>query len=340
MEDFKENLEDLKLSSSSSVTSKDKIFIFFRIFISLLLLLLIVILNSKRFSLIFKSIFNVNLLFIILAILAGLLSLYFESLRWNVLLRAQNKKINIGYLYILIMSGFFYNNILPSNIGGDLYRVYDLNKNKKVPLNLSASSVFLERFFGFISIVIYFAATSFSIYKILKNYVIIITIFLFIALILFLLIIKPELFKADKLFKKFKRLSKIEKKFNSFKNVLTSYKNKIPYLMGGFFLNIVADTLIMIMYYFVSISLGLNLSFISFMFIVPVIFVFTGIPISIGGLGVRENVIIFMLTRFGISDANAVAFSVFILFVFVVNAIIAGIIYLFKNIFSKSKTII
>jgi hypothetical protein len=76
------------------------------------------------------------------------------------------------------------------------------------------------------------------------------------------------------------------------------------------------------------------------MFIVPVIFVFTGIPISIGGLGVRENTIVFMLTRFGISSSDAVAFSLFILFVFILNAIAGGVIYLFKNIFFRLRTII
>ncbi|MCL4384995.1 MAG: flippase-like domain-containing protein [Cyanobacteria bacterium] len=331
------------IAKSENITlpsSKDRIFNFSRILISLLLLLFIILLNYKHFSLIFNSILNVKILYIILASVTCMVSLFFESLRWNVLLRAQNKKINAGYLFVLIMTGFFYSNILPSNIGGDLYRVYDINKNKKIPLNISASSVFLERFFGFISIVIYFLITSFSIYRIMRNYVITITIFLSIALVLFLIIIKPEFFKIDRLFKKFKKLGRLEKKFNSFKDVLNSYKDKIPYLVSGFILNIIADTLIMVMYYFVSISLGLNLNFISFMFIVPVIFVFTAIPISIGGLGVRENTIVFMLTRFGISGSDAVAFSLFILFVFILNAIAGGVIYLFKNIFFRLRTII
>jgi len=73
-----------------------------------------------------------------------------------------------------MMIGYFYNNLLPSNIGGDFYRVYDVSKNKKIPLNISISAVFLERFFGLISIAVYFLITSFSIYRILKNYVIII----------------------------------------------------------------------------------------------------------------------------------------------------------------------
>ncbi|MHB8280986.1 MAG: lysylphosphatidylglycerol synthase transmembrane domain-containing protein [Candidatus Humimicrobiaceae bacterium] len=323
-----------------SSSRKDRILDFSRIFISILLLFLIIFTNYKHFDAIYNSILNVKLLFIILAAVLCMVSLWIESLRWNILLRAQGKIINGGYLFVSMMIGFFYNNLLPSNIGGDFYRIYDINKNKKIPLSISASAVFLERFFGLISIAIYFSITSFSIYKIMKNYVIIISIFLAIAFVLFSMIIKPQFFKIDRLFKRFKKLEKIEKKFASFKNVLKIYKDKIPYLIMGIFLNLIADVLIMAMYYFVSISLGLNLSFMSFVFIVPVIFVFTGIPISIGGLGVRGNAIVFMLTRFGVSNNNAVVFSFLVLFVFIFNAVAGGIIYLFKNIFYRLKTFI
>jgi len=154
------------------------------------------------------------------------------------------------------------------------------------------------------------------------------------------MIIKPEFFRIDRLFKKFKKLGKIEKGFTSFKNVMNIYSCKISYLILGIFLNLVADVFIMVTYYFVSLSIGLDLNFMTFAFIVPVIFVFTGIPISIGGLGVRENTIIFMLSGFGVSNSTAVLFSFLILFVFVFDGVLGGIIYLCKNIFYKSRTFI
>lgn len=323
-----------------SVTRKDRVLNFSRIFISLLLLFIIIFVNRRHFNAIYDSILNVKLLFIVLATAACMVSLWIESLRWNVLLRAQDKKISGGYLFVSMMIGYFYNNLLPSNIGGDFYRIYDVSKNKKIPLNISISAVFLERFFGLISIALYFLITSFSIYRILKNYVIIISIFLVIAFILFFMIIKPEFFKIDRLFKKFKKLEKIEKGFASFRNVMNTYSGKVPYLILGIFLNLVADVFIMATYYFISLSLGLNLNFMTFAFIVPVIFVLTGIPVSIGGLGVRENTIIFMLSGFGVSNSIAVLFSFLILFVFIFNAVAGGIIYLCKNIFYKSRTFI
>jgi hypothetical protein len=78
----------------------------------------------------------------------------------------------------------------------------------------------------------------------------------------------------------------------------------------------------------------------TFLFLVAVIFVFTGIPISIGGLGVRENTIVFILTRFGVSNNEAVIYSFLVLFMYIFAAFLGGITYLLKNIFYKSKTFI
>ena len=202
------------------------------------------------------------------------------------------------------------------------------------------SAVFIERFIGLISITIYFAVTSFKIYSILKKSIIIIAIFLAIAFILFAVIIKPDLFKISKLFKKFKKLKKAGQKFNSFNKVLDSYKDKNIYLFFAVITNFAADLFVVLSYYLLSLSLGLNLSFMTFLFMVTVIFVFTGIPISIGGLGIRENTIVFILTRFEVSDSTAVTFSLLVLFMYIFTAVVGGIIYFFKNIFYKSKSFI
>jgi uncharacterized protein (TIRG00374 family) len=280
---------------------------------------------------------NVSLIFVFLAVLTHSGHILLNALRWNVLLRALSVRINLAFLYQTTFIGYFYNNLLPSNIGGDFYRIYDVYKNKDVPLNKSVSAVVTERFFSVISMIVYFAITSFSLYSMLKKSIIIIAVFLLIAIILFIAILRPKLFRIDKFFKRFKRLEKFEKKIESFNNAVELFKNKWPHIILGIFFTFAAQFLYMILYYSISLALGLDLKFTIFIFILPVIFVLTGIPISIGGLGVRENTIIFLLTRFGVSNEQAVVFSVLIMFEHLFTAGVGGVIYLFKNIFYKSK---
>lgn len=328
--------------SKKAITSKkkEKIFTFIRISVSLLLLIFIVLKNYKNFQEIYNAIITVSLIFVFLAIVAHSSHILMNALRWNVLLRALGVRINIAFLYQDTFIGYFYSNLLPSNIGGDFYRVYDIHKNKDVPLSKSLSAVITERFLSVISMLVYFAITSFSLYSMLKKSIIIIAVFLFIALILFIVVLRPKFFRIDRIFKRFKKLNKIEKKIESFNNAVNLFRNKMPHLLTGLLFTFIAQGFYMLLYYFISLSLGLDLSFTSFIFILPVIFVLTGIPISIGGLGVRENTIIFLLARFGVSNEQAVVFSILIMFEHLFTAGLGGIIYLFKNIFYKSKSFI
>jgi len=302
-----------------------------------LLLAFIVIKNYKDFSKIYYAIAGISVLLICLAILTHLFMLWLESILWDVLLRGLDVKINRAYLFQAMMIAYFYNNLLPSNIGGDFFRVYDLAKNHKAPAAKCASAVFIQRFFGLITIAIFFTATSFSIYSMLKNYVIIIAVFLGIAFVLFTLLAKPSLFKIDRIFIRFAKIRKFWPKIQGFSDAVLSYRNRVPRLLLGLVINICCQMLFTVMFYFISISLGLDISFMTLAFMVPVIFVLIGIPVSIGGLGVRENLIVFLLLSFGVANEKAVAFSLIVLFVHIFNAAIGGIVYLIRNIFYRSK---
>jgi glycosyltransferase 2 family protein len=328
-----------ELTSGESIvpSKKDRLFTFLRIFISIVLLGFIVLKNYKNFGEIFNIFTGLNYIFLVLAILTHFISLYADSLQWDVLLRALGIKINIGYLTQITIIGFLYNNLLPSNVGGDVYRIYDISKNMDVPASKSFSSILIQRFFGLISIVVYFAITSFSLYQILKHSIILITVFLAIAFLLFFVVIRPKFFRIDRLFRKFEKMKNIEKGFNSFNDTIETYKNKWLHLILGLVLNFISQSVVVIMFYFVSLTLGLKLNFMVFVFIVPVIFVFMGIPISIGGLGIRENTIVFLLTKFNVSNDQAVVFSLLILFIYIFTAAVGGLMYLIKNIFYKSK---
>ncbi len=322
---------------TAAVSKKDRILNLLRIFISLLLLSFIVLKNYKNFDEIYAALINISVIFIVFALLTHLFMLWLESLMWDVLLRAQDVRIKRSYLFQNIMIAYFYNNILPSNIGGDIFKVYDLAKNKKAPVDRCASAVFMERFLGLISITVFFVATSFSIYSLLKNYIIVIAVFLVIAFVLFLLLAKPRLFKVDRIFYKYNKIQKFWPKIQGFSDSVASYRNRLPYLALSFAINICCQMLFTVMFYFISVSLGLNISFMTYAFMVPVIYVLTGIPISIGGLGVRENTIVFLLTGFGVSNEEAVVFSLIVLFIHIFNAMLGGLVYLFRNIFYRSK---
>ena len=55
--------------------------------------------------------------------------LLFSSLRWQILLRAQDIHQPIRKLFAYYMVGHFFNMFLPTKVGGDVVRIYDTSKD-------------------------------------------------------------------------------------------------------------------------------------------------------------------------------------------------------------------
>ena len=65
---------------------------------------------------------------IALAIALIILALLVSAIKWGILLRAQVATISLPYLFNTYLVGLFFNNFLPSNVGGDVARIADIAK--------------------------------------------------------------------------------------------------------------------------------------------------------------------------------------------------------------------
>jgi uncharacterized membrane protein YbhN (UPF0104 family) len=84
-------------------------------------------------------------------------------------------------------------------------------------------------------------------------------------------------------------------------------------------------------YYFAALALNIELSLLSFIFMVPIILLIAMVPISIGGLGVRENTTVYFLQVLGVSATNAIALPILVLFLLILESIIGGFFFLIRR---------
>ncbi|UCG56666.1 MAG: flippase-like domain-containing protein [Phycisphaerales bacterium] len=75
------------------------------------------------------------------------------GLRWWLLLRAQSVVVSLGTVVRLHFLGLFYNNLMPSSIGGDLLRAWYVAKHTDKKLE-AALSVVVDRVIGFLGMVL------------------------------------------------------------------------------------------------------------------------------------------------------------------------------------------
>ena len=211
-----------------------------------------------------------------------------------------SQKINLILYYI----GMFYNLFLPGGIGGDGYKAYLLKKYFSAKLSDILQSLIIDRVSGlialiFLALILYFFS-DFDYFKVL-------------ALILALLTY-PIFYILNRFYGKF----------------LKYYKQ--TYLLG-----LLVQILQVISAYFIVKALPANLPTIDILVLFLISSVVAVLPISIGGVGVREFTFLYGAKLLGFNPSAGVAFSL-IFFLITMASSLIGILFIHKEIFDEVKS--
>ena len=117
------------------MVDKKKIFNFVRIIVSIALLSFLIYRNRENFESILNTLKNLDIRFLAIAIILYSIGISFIVFRWGILLQAHGFRIFRPFLWQSAFIGWFFNMLLPTGVGGDFYRVYDLYENKGVPMD-------------------------------------------------------------------------------------------------------------------------------------------------------------------------------------------------------------
>jgi len=73
--------------------------------------------------------------------------------KWNLLLMVRGVQVSFSHLYRLYSTALLTGVVLPSTVGGDMFRVYDLKK-QNVSVRVSIASIVVERVLGFVCMLV------------------------------------------------------------------------------------------------------------------------------------------------------------------------------------------
>lgn len=310
-----------------------KLSAFLRIFVALALLGFLVYRNLDNFQTVFELLLNIRLNIFLLGFFLYFCNVSLETLRWKGLLASKDIRTGAGYLLSSVYVGFFFNNLLPTSVGGDAYRAIDVHKRYETSLSANISAIMIGRF---LNVFAGFLFLSFSIIAgmhrelnraLLISFAVMIPFIFLLALLVFF----PSLFKIDRLFARIPFLRRFEKRFKNFVDVLESFKKKKGQLVIAFLYSLAIILLWYTSYYVIGRSLGIDARFLVFLFVLPLSSTVANLPISMGGMGVRENAIVYLFTYFLVAQEKALALSLLILGSNLVIAFLGGIIYLGKK---------
>ena len=100
---------------------------------------------------ILKIIENSNFYFLILALFILIIQVFIAVYRWKILLEFKGIRISIRECHQIFWMGLFFNQFLPSTVGGDSIRIYCIIQ-KGYKIGITTISILLDRMFGLIGL--------------------------------------------------------------------------------------------------------------------------------------------------------------------------------------------
>jgi glycosyltransferase 2 family protein len=258
--------------------------------------------------------------------------LFSSAYRWQILARAQGDEIPLGFLAKSYLVGQFFNNFLPTNFGGDIVRIWDGSRYSK-SLVKSSAIVVVERFTG-ISVLFLMAVVG-SLFRLemareipVILAALVLGLFGFASTALFFTGFAARLLASLPL----RGLpDKLRNKTLLFRETILRYKDQKGPFAWATFWALLLQLNVVVYYYLIGKALHLDIHFIDYFIFIPLVLIIQTIPITISGLGLREESYIEIFKHYGISAQAAVSFSLIGVAFNLIIGVIGGIIYVTRR---------
>lgn len=254
------------------------------------------------------------LLFFQVVISAMRLSIFFTDQRFSRL------------LYIRLIS-IAYGFVLPGQLAAEGLKAYLLGKEDK-NYTRAGAAVILEKLIGFI-VITFIGLIGLLITRNLRSEIIIFYIVICIVLFLILIIINIQFFnkKISSLFLSLSEKSvKLKKVFVFLLNLIENWQtflNNKQILIKSFIYCIMYQFVVIAIYSILSYGVGIGFIFFDWWWISALLTIAVMLPVSFGGMGIREAGIIGLLGIIGVDSEQSLAVSIGILIILFVQ-VIAG----------------
>jgi uncharacterized protein (TIRG00374 family) len=254
---------------------------------------------------------------------------FVRSYRWGSLVWALGIEASWARLTGLFFVGTFYNLFLPTGLGGDAVKMYELSRDDGDTAS-AVSSVLVDRFLGLFVLFAMALLVLAGSHELVSRDVRAVIVVGFLACLLgVVLVLQRTWIEAcgrrlglDRLLGRFKVLRQLYDSIHLYGAAA---------LLRATAASVVWNLLLILVYYLLGTSVGIDLSIGYYLLFVPVISVLLVVP-SVGGLGIREGATVLLFSRVGVSEAQALALALAYDVLLVASALIGGFVYITQGV--------
>jgi len=255
-----------------------------------------------------------------------LLSVIVSTFKWNTLIKAQNVSIRITTLFAYYNCGLFFNNFLPSSIGGDGIRIFLAGK-KADNYSAAASSVVMERTIATVTLAFLGLASAVFATRPSRIAVNLLAVLFFAGVLLAFVLISGWVPRFIR-----KKDGKISRAWVRFADSASELKKKKKALGICFLQSILFQVIVALIVG--AITIGLNqppLALPDLFLITSASSVLAMVPLGLNGYGMREGAYIYLLRPFGYSTSAALTVSILFAFFVTIYSLMGGMYWLLMN---------
>jgi uncharacterized protein (TIRG00374 family) len=279
---------------------------------------------------VFQYLKTIQPLYFVLAVLMLFTGLLAVAFRLRSVIQVHGTKISVSTTYYVNLIALFFNNVLPSTVGGEMVKAYYLYKASKGSVTVF-SAVVVDRLFGLVTMLlisissIFFLDIAQGSHKILGSIVMLTAATITLAVLIFNKKIVDGLCQLHIPLLPAIFLEKIREVYRA----MYEYREHKGIFGNCIALTVLGQTSFIIVNFLLAASLSIEIPIGFFFFFVPILLI-VGVAPSVNGIGVREATFLFYLTEFTTPE-KALALSLLTTFFMIFVGIIGGIIYAFKG---------
>jgi uncharacterized protein (TIRG00374 family) len=271
---------------------------------------------------------NVNWLPFLVALLLFLSGSLVRAYRWGVLVWALGVQVSWWRLVGLYFVGAFFSLFLPTGVGGDAVKMFELSRDDGTASS-AISSVLVDRFLGlFVLFAMALLAVVISYELVVPQVRILIAVVFVGSLVGSALILQRTWIESwghrlgvDRLFGRIKILRELYESLHAYGPAA---------LLRATAASVVWNLILVVGYYLLGLAVGIDLSIGYYFLFVPIISAALMIP-SVGGIGIREGITVLLFSQVGVAEAQALALAVVYDVVLLANGLIGGAVYLIQG---------
>jgi uncharacterized protein (TIRG00374 family) len=249
-----------------------------------------------------------------------------NAVRWSMVIKIISSRVRLRVALQITFIGMFFNQVLPSSIGGDAMRIWSI-RHHGFPLRTAINSVLLDRLIALVALALFMLITYPVLHQLVDN-----------PLLRAAVVIAPLVLIAG--FAMLYYFRKIPRRFYGWRitdeirhisteahQVTRTPRRAIEIVM----LSIVMHAMTGMAIYEVARGLGLSIGLLECVVLTPPILLIAVLPISMGGWGVREAGMVTALAFAGIAAHDALIVSILLGLLLMLISIPGGFFWLYTH---------